>query len=153
MFNKNNNNLFKRFNQDNLNSRSTKTNNPMDYYRNSVANDVPTTSQMFQRFQVMRFETRIADVKGPTIELEKLENLKIQDVYKWTNQFRMTMRRCNIENEIEKCDFLMLCVSDKFYDLLLAGKTVEPKLSRLCNLVYNSENFEMFKNHLKGLKL
>ncbi len=63
------------------------------------------------------------------------------------------MRRCHIEDEVEKIDFLNICISEKFHGVITAQRTVETKLDKLFHLTYNSTNYDLFKSELKKLKL
>ncbi len=157
-----NNNKTRPTDQDILNSKShqgrtfkrykdTKSKNgSMDYYKNK--SDMLQTNSK-QHFETLKFPTFIGKIPGPTLEIEMLTELNLQDVNKWCNRFLTILKHCKVKTENDKMELLAMCIDDRLSSIIKTEDSVKANLDHIMRAAYNSSNYEIYKNSLKGLSV
>ncbi len=87
------------------------------------------------------FTTVVNGRPGPVVRLERLYDLKRQDVIKWTSRFRLIMRQCDY-NETQAVDMLKLATNDNLHELLASKKTLEGCLAAIIKADFGKEKFD-----------
>ncbi|KRH91992.1 putative transposable element, partial [Pseudoloma neurophilia] len=121
-------------------------------YRNNSENTEKQLTGMLQKMNIEKysFPTKIGDQEGPTIQIEKLENFDLQDVNKWIEKFQSIQKLANLGEEGAR-EYLTFLTDEKFHPFLEEGNTVQEKLKRLKESVYNQSLLQRTMRKLDNL--
>ncbi|KRH93874.1 hypothetical protein M153_505000626, partial [Pseudoloma neurophilia] len=82
------------------------------------------------------FKTRVGESEGPTITIEKLEDHENQEVDQWCKKFKKVCILSNIESKVAE-EYLTLMTNERYHEVLEKGTSVEEKIKKLKESVYN----------------
>lgn len=88
-----------------------------------------------EKKQKFIFETKVGKLKGPSITLEKLEDMAAQNVRKWIERDRNVIKLTEITEEVAST-MLELVIYVKYYNVIERKRSVETKLEALLHERY-----------------